>query len=176
MSSPAYTFEIHKHGILVRGALPVDDFGIIVNMGAKKGFDLVDAGISQALGATFAIVSKASGQAWKAEIDAAAKKAANPVDAWLLGTDQGLSSQSLRRAILGQEGPICLPLDSDDFGRCHRMLIVTGLRDRLADAAVTPAWAPYIAAWPTLEVAYMAGDRDGVYGQLQALGKVEVHP
>lgn len=174
MNDPEYTFEFHKHGILVRGALPISNLGIVVSMGEKKGFNLVDAGISQALGATFAIVSKASGEAWRAEIDTAARKAINPVDAWLLGTDWGLSSQSLRRAILGKKGPIYTPFDSDDFGRCHRMLIATGLRDRLSDAARVPAWALYVAAWPTLETAFMAGDFDGVSMRLRAIrGEVE---
>ena len=68
----SYTITHHPHGIAVTGPIPLGDLDAISGLGGAHGYDRMDAGIAQAIGATFVVTSAAGSAAWRAEI--AAKK------------------------------------------------------------------------------------------------------
>ena len=55
-----------------------------------------------------------------------------------------------------KHGALDIPYDSDDFGRCYRLLkAVPEWRGRLSEvAAVLPKWAPLVERWDELEDLY----------------------
>lgn len=83
---------------------------------------------------------------------------------WILGDDTGLSSLTIWAVMTGCTASLRAPrppLDTYDFGRCHRLLTaVPGWRDRLNEVATCfPTWKPLVAAWTELEDLYNRSDR-----------------
>lgn len=75
---------------------------------------------------------------------------------WLASGDTGISSETMFSAITGvpvQRNDV--PHDIGDFGRCHRMLKATNLRDQIGKVVEKfPSWTPYIDCWIELENLY----------------------
>lgn len=82
--------------------------------------------------------------------------------AWAVGDDTGASSMAIWSTLTGipcWDSVGATPMDSGDFGRCHRLLLaVPEWRARLGEvAAAHPAWAPLVADWDTLATLYVSG-------------------
>jgi hypothetical protein len=85
-------------------------------------------------------------------------------DEWILlpgGTYVGSSSATIWAALTGKKMPFGwhpdVPLDPDDFRRCHQLLmLIPGWRARIAEVATRfPEWAPFVEAWDELERLYL---------------------
>lgn len=175
-----WTVERTEHGILLNGTIPAGHFKMIVQLAAAEGFTLMDAGISQALNATFAIVSEESGAKWRAEIEAGVQKRwSDPLIQWITGTDTGASSQTIFAVLSGrypteEHRRILLrcgastPRDPDDFGRCFRLLErFPEWRGRLDKVvAAYPDWAGLVACWSELEVLWREESPSGTAPKL----------
>lgn len=93
------------------------------------------------------------------EAIAAAKWA--PTDAerlsiWLNMHDYGASSRCIADVMCGNPSTNCYPHDPDDFGRCHRLLLLyPEWRARLDEmGAVNKGWAALVAKWDEIVLAY----------------------
>jgi hypothetical protein len=81
---------------------------------------------------------------------------------WIFGRDTGTSSKTIWAVMTGQkkvvEGPFdaSVPLDSDDFGRCHRLLLrFPEWRTRLQEVADEyPKWQTLVDEWDNLTAMY----------------------
>lgn len=167
----SYEVHHHRHGILIRGPIPVSDLAGLEQIAKERGFTYLDAGICQALGGSFCFVSKASGPLWRAEIEASLTHR-EPVKRWLAGPDTGASSTYLCRLLAGLgTGDVAVPYDAADFGRCVRMLDATGLRGELEKASAVPSWAPIVKEWVTLENMYAAQHFGAIRDTLRMLGR-----
>jgi hypothetical protein len=157
------------HGTLVFGPLPVLDLPALQRLARSRGYTILDLGIAAALDATMAFTSRRKSKLWRAEVDAAARKAAGDDTelAWTLGTDTGTSAMTillvLGESVAARERVACrlgdhpgTPHDADDLGRCIRLLdLFPAWRGRLVEvAAAHPAWAPLVGAWDELAALY----------------------
>ncbi len=80
--------------------------------------------------------------------------------AWVVGGDTGTSSQTIWSVMVGvKHDRPWTPLDSDDFGRCYRLLeLVPEWRKRLPEvAALHPDWKPLVREWDRLTSLYEKG-------------------
>jgi hypothetical protein len=104
-------------------------------------------------------------EAWRAELDAKAEKLGG-FDAWLYGTDTGVSSEVIFRVLTGRSDMIRsrdLPSDCGDLGRCLRLVDRFGWADRLGEVAVFDArWRPFVTWWVELVRLYDARDWKGL--------------
>lgn len=82
-----------------------------------------------------------------------------PVE-WLLGNDTGISSKTICAVMTGSalRDPFnsSVPHDSDDFGRCYRLLKhFPEWRLRLPEIGfIYPLWQPLVMAWDELTALY----------------------
>ncbi len=173
MSADSYKVEQHPHGVLIFGGMPASDFTALVAAWKEHGLTIVDDGISSALGASWCVTSPEGSKLWRAEVDAKATASSdgNREVEWLLGTDTGLSSVTLlwafgksrlavdgaRNRLRGSHGNP--PGDTDDFGRCYRLLSIfpewrAGLLDITFPCRLSADWRPLRSAWPELEYLY----------------------
>lgn len=151
------TYEVTEHpdAIIVRGSLPVSALASLTERAEALGLHGLYPGIAQALHASFVIASPEGAARLQAEIDA--KNAGmDAITRWRRGTGTGLSSIALLNALEGRGSALHHPHDPADFGRCHRMLAATGLRDRLPEVRdILPRpWPALIDAWGQLEALY----------------------
>ncbi len=82
---------------------------------------------------------------------------------WIGGGDTGMSSKTIWRVMTGYASNAAdTPSDRGDFGRCHRLLkLMPEWRERLAEVSSAHAmWAPFVEAWPRLELLYEGEGRD----------------
>lgn len=92
---------------------------------------------------------------------------------WAVGRDTGASSQAIMQTMT--DGPprdgYCYPHDSDDFGRCYRLLaIIPEWRPRIGEMAnVGREWAALAERWDDLEALYQAQKHDDLYKLIQKL-------
>ena len=83
---------------------------------------------------------------------------------WFASSDTGMSSKAIALYLSGGVATHATPLDSSDFGRCHRLLIHMGWQDRIGEMAkVSNRWAVLTEIWPALTAAYDADDHKEVY-------------
>lgn len=190
--APSASYEVRRmpHGVAVFGPVPVDDFVGLARGWGERGWTLLDASISRAIGATLAAGSPESLRLWRAEIEeqATAKAGDDPELAWALGTDVGASAAAIAWVLAGSsparqrvhrdlrrddEGEVIrdspvVPSDGDDAGRCVRLLDrFPEWRGRLGEVAkIFPWWRPYVARWGEIEAVYReeiaAGDGEGM--------------
>jgi hypothetical protein len=171
----SFVVEERPRGILIFGSLPVDEFAALAKAWTKRGWDLLDTGVASALGAAFAVTSKADSKAWRAEIEAdlARRYDGKPELAWLLGTDTGFSSLEIFYTLAadetarggaearlkrgsGSSGFGNPPQDPDDVGRCVRLLDrFPAWRGRLREVSEAyDRWRLFVPAWDELEALY----------------------
>lgn len=192
----SYTVEHYQYGMVIRGPLPIDDFGALTEAAKKRGFDILDAGIGAHLGGTaetnsvMVLASKESSAAWRAEIEQGLrdKYPDEPELQWVYGCDTGTSSltifltlKSTKRFLPWEHMPPHqdflpgVPHDPDDFGRCYRLLeLFPEWRERLAEvAAKYPMWQPFVVAWPGMEALWReespSGECPKLYEVLKAI-------
>lgn len=85
---------------------------------------------------------------------------------WLAGDDTGVSSLTIYSVMTGvRVRHTGVPLDADDFGRCHRLLgLFPEWRARLGEVAARyPEWRGLVDAWGDLESLHEQGDEQGLY-------------
>lgn len=173
MSEPTYTIEEHEHGLIVRGPVPVSKLLDLGDQAAAKGWSLLAPGIAMAISdpegprVSMVLVSRESGEAWRAELRAAAQEAlgSDPVMAWLHGPDMGTSSlvittvlgtpeqRRLARLRLGPFEEKEHPRDPADLGRCLDLLRIApaGWLERLDEVAgLSRQWSALVAIWDEL--------------------------
>ena len=154
------TVEFHPDALIVRGYIPVDGlFSALVSYAEVYGWDLMDIGLGQAIGATLVATNAAGSARLRAEHEAGITDT-DPVTRWLRGVDTGVSSRTMVEAMVGshvchQERPD-VPHDPADLGRCIRLLeACPHLRPRLHLVAERfPEGVPYIEHWEELEALY----------------------
>ena len=97
------------------------------------------------------------------------------IHAWLKSDDRGLSSIYLASMLFPDSVPesdrrLFHPSDADDFGRCHRMLVVTGASERVRDLKpLCPKWAKLIENWDKLTTLYLKELEEGKPQKFQTL-------
>ncbi|MFO1080834.1 MAG: DUF2312 domain-containing protein [Reyranellaceae bacterium] len=81
---------------------------------------------------------------------------------WAASSDTGASSKAILGVMTGAppKGWYCYPSDSDDFGRCARLLeAVPEWRPRIGEmVAVGPEWGAIAGAWDELDAMHKAGE------------------
>lgn len=89
---------------------------------------------------------------------------------WIAGRDIGISSKTIWAVMMGVEsgsGPLGsdVPHDSDDFGRCYRLLqLIPEWRARLSEVAARhPQWRGVVANWDTLTQLYEEDRHEEIY-------------
>lgn len=183
-----HVVEKHRYGRVIRGVIPYDDFLALCTQWQKEGFDVVASGISSALCATFAVSRQEDVPKWEAEINQNLEKkySGNAELIWFHGTDTGVSSATIFSVLASQDfvrdavKAQCrfspdVPHDSDDFGRCHRLLErFPAWRERLPEVAEAhQAWKPFIEQWPELTALYLeefpTGRCPKLYDRIQEL-------
>lgn len=173
-----YSFEIHKHGMSVKGPIPMGHFSHVAAIAAEHGWEYMDGGIAEALGATFVACSKESRAKWREELDAKAERdnSANPLLAWRHGTDVGMSAATIANAMGGT--PLMswggsVPHDADDFGRCVRLCrrFEWSAADLVKVAERFEAWKPIIECWDELVEDFDQGDYRKVTQRLRDINE-----
>jgi hypothetical protein len=99
---------------------------------------------------------------------------------WLTNGDTGLSSKSMLYILSDRKYAfqktfekfgLCLPNDSDDFGRCYRLIkLIPELKenfDKLSD--VSPNWELFVDNWEKLSHLYENNEHDKVYNLLDII-------
>jgi len=150
------TMEVTDNGLVIKGAIPIDQMSKISKMADALGFGLVDAGAAQALGATLVITNQQGSQIIRDEIEKR-NSGKSAEDAWLFGADTGMSSKSIFGVMTGKPvGEGSFPWDPDDFGRCYRLLAkFPGWRSRLSEVSQKyPAWSGLVENWDELTALY----------------------
>lgn len=79
---------------------------------------------------------------------------------WVMGSDTGVSSRTIWAAMMGADMPDWrsgVPVDVDDFGRCHRLLAqFPEWRARMPEVAARfPLWAGIVREWDELTAMYV---------------------
>ena len=99
---------------------------------------------------------------------------------WRNGDDTGVSSIAIWAVMVGVDagGHTDPPRDSDDFGRCFRLLKqFPRWKSRLGEVALRWFhWRAVVARWGDLEKLYVGEDWNGVYELLHAPAKPEKDP
>ena len=159
------TFAIRDDGLgfFIFGRLPFDSLKFIANYADKRfgGESIINSGIADAVGATMAITSKENVVPWMKKLGVGP---GNTTD-WLKSCDTGRSSKTLYSVLnanpgaLSSSGP-SIPLDSDDFGRCYRLMKShPEWRPRMSEVADRfPVWTPIVEKWDQLVTAFEAGE------------------
>lgn len=90
---------------------------------------------------------------------------------WMARGDKGSSSEAIWTVMMGArpKSRFCYPSDTDDFGRCHRLLsCIPEWRERITEMRdVGPQWAALASAWPELTALYEAQKHDELYSRMQ---------
>jgi hypothetical protein len=85
---------------------------------------------------------------------------------WLMGRDTGISSRTIYSVMMNQvpsfpvvQGYYNVPHDPDDFGRCHRLLVLfPEWRQRLPEVVDRfPEWGPMVREWDQLTKMFTTG-------------------
>lgn len=92
------------------------------------------------------------------------KKHESKAHQWIVDNDTGTSSKTIWAVMMGviTKPTHCgctkydVPHDADDFGRCHRLLVlIPEWRKRIAEVGtLLPAWLPIVREWDKLENMY----------------------
>lgn len=165
-----YTMEVNQNGFVIRGPLPLDDMSAIVRLAKKNGFTQIDAGVAQALRASFVITNVAGSKAMRSAVTEA-NAGLSKEDRWLHGSERGMSSETIFGIMTGKPvGEGSIPLDPDDFGRCYRLLeLFPEWRPRLHEvAAKYPEWSGLVACWPDLTALFEAKKYRELYDVMKA--------
>lgn len=169
---PRYTIERWPHGWTISSTghspgIPMDALGECLPMFPKKAH--MDAGIAHHLqscehpNVVICITTPAEGIKWRAHIET---KLANhaPEPRWWHGLDVGKSSAAIfscfstyQPATAASFAAGAVPSDSDDLGRCIRLLnLFPAWRENLQRVALVypnTRWPQIIARWSELEAA-----------------------
>lgn len=175
--SAEYEIERHPHGWLLcappgQRGIRADAFVESAALFPKKA--IINPGIAHHFNASgygkhviFAVATQVESDAWEKEI-AYQLDPLSPQVRWWRGTDVGQSSAALFHVFCDESLKWCsnemgcsaTPSDADDFGRCHRLLVLfPEWRSRLVEVAMkypNTAWPKIVARWSELETAHEA--------------------
>lgn len=94
---------------------------------------------------------------------------------WIRGNDTGMSSKEIWSVLMGKKKPsevVNYPHDSDDFGRCHRLLNnIPEWRPRIVEMKDSPVWAQLVDNWDELESLYVQNNHQDLYRRLEELNR-----
>ncbi len=173
----SYTVTREPLGVVITGSIPVTALVALMKDWHNEGLSVIDSGVASSIGASMVVTSPEGSTAWRAEI--AARNSHLDAEArWLGGTDRGMSSETIFRALASEHAGRSLasvrsrPYDDDDFGRCHRLIeAMPGWRERLDEVATKfPEWSGLVAAWPELTALHVARDHHRVYRRITEIG------
>ncbi len=157
----AYSVLHTPHGMIVWGSVPVEDISFIFGNFVNNFPDsVIDFGLPSFYKCTMVVCrDRTSLRRWRAEVDLVldAKYGHNPEERWLYGIDTGLSSICIFNYMKGYaNADIHVPHDSDDFGRCYRLLdIIPDWRTRMPEMGRHYSqWKPFTDCWSELESYY----------------------
>lgn len=191
--NPEYILERHAHGWLIkavplRRGVPMTCLQEVLPMMPRDA--VIDAGIAGATRSAFAIATPSEAKAWREEIEKSLEGISHPGLRWLRGCDVGMSALTIflalihhpafeaeadQRYIKGQEFKGTTPKDSDDFGRCYRLLQRTpAWESQLAEvAAMCPQtkWSAIVPEWPKLKALFEAGKAKELTEELRRLNQ-----
>lgn len=97
---------------------------------------------------------------------------------WIAGNDTGISSRTIWSVMMGvveddrkDSWDYDPPSDSDDFGRCYRLLVlVPEWRERLPEVGeIFPKWRPLIRNWDNLTGMYERGEHREISHLIKSL-------
>jgi len=180
-----YTIEVYPLGIAVvpaygKGGVPMDALSQAIRLLDEKKKAGMDTGISSALEAVFVIGKNENLDKWRKQITDQIALGNTPKDLqWIRGVDTGSSSITLfvhltsndqaksepAACRVRERGEKYHPFDSDDFGRCLRMIEFMDWRGRIpAAASISKEWENIVVRWDELAVLYKAGKLDEVTG------------
>lgn len=155
------SYSVSRQGncILVRGAIPMDDFCALAGL---RPTDVVSVHLGRLAGATFAWGAPADVDALVAKLTAQADVAGlTPLQRWLAIGQRGASSDAIvtrLRCVQVSGDPKAHPCDVGDFARCVRLLDeVPDLQvdlGRMAD--LSPVWAALVFWWPALTELFLS--------------------
>jgi|OM-RGC.v1.033092513 hypothetical protein len=63
-----YTVEYAPLGVIVRGAVPLNEVGTMLGQLAYEGYEVVDALLADRLGATFVLATRENSAAWRRQL------------------------------------------------------------------------------------------------------------
>lgn len=184
MNSPLYSIEVWPHGWTISGPgarVPIRALNDSLPLFKKAEMDF---GLARSLrvnghpDTVFAVGNPSKLAKWRKEI-ADGNAHLYPEAQWWLGSDVGLASSAIfavfstvhRMAARDYSGG-AVPRDSDDFGRCTRLLaLFPGWRARLSEVATAypeTKWPALVARWSHLEAAPDDITRDQLIDSLTA--------
>ena len=181
----SYTIEVHPHGRLVMGPIPISDFAVLSKLVSDKG--VIHSGVANYYGASLAMGEPDEMQMWEAEIEASLKDFQPPESRFIHGTHVGVSSKTII-AVLSKDRDVLNavqhsqtqfrpdhPYDASDFGRCHYLLtLLPEWVERLGEVAAKypeTKWAALVPAWPELTMLHNAGKRTELGDRIRELIK-----
>ncbi len=121
-----YRVVQNRYGIAIYGSVPIGNFNVLCkHWGKEDGFKFLRSDVADVLGASAAVVrNEADASAWLKELGI---RLDHPD--WLKTGDCGISSKTIYATFTGQwhilrrgMDDAAPPSDSDDFGRCYRLL------------------------------------------------------
>ena len=180
MSTAQYRIEKHQYGWLIFGdKIPVNEYAELCKLAGDG--SVISPGIASAMKAHTALcANNQDEQAWRDEIEASLTAHGmiyTPLT-WLNGTDTGLSSRAIYAVMMDCVNSFGrrygdTPSDSDDFGRCYRLLQkfpdwIPRLPE-VAKAYPKTAWPAIVDVWDKLTEWYEAKNTDAIYELLNTI-------
>lgn len=100
--------------------------------------------------------------------------------AWIVGSDTGTSSKTIWAVMMGvvttpatcgEHNDYDVPLDVDDFSRCHQLFeLIPSWRERIGlIGEMLPKWRPFVANWSALSELYLQDKYRELYKRLSSL-------
>ncbi len=162
----SYTVTQCKYGVYITGSVPVNEVTALMQAWSKVGYKWIAPGISQALGASFAITNDVERWSKAIEAEVAEKYPNNPAAQWFHGPYTGASSMALFSVLCDDltlaplaaaKGNNGLPSDADDFTRLYRVVNLKPewlLRFKTEIPVKLPRWEPMVREWEVLSALY----------------------
>ena len=89
---------------------------------------------------------------------------------WFAGHDTGMSSEAIALFLSAGVAVGRVPSDSQDFGRCHRLLKHMGWESRIGEMSEASGhWSALVEIWPELTAAYEAKEYELVYELIKSV-------
>jgi hypothetical protein len=152
-----YEVEMTKDAMIIRGEIPLCDMTALEALAKSRGFDLLDTGAAQSLGADIVMTNAEGSEKMRAGIKRL-HAGLSKQDQWLHSTDTGISSRAIFSVMTGTKERMLdrwgfgYPLDPDDFGRCYRLLnLFPEWKPRMGEMApISSEWRRLVENWSEL--------------------------
>ena len=164
--------KVHPYGLLVTGLVPLMEFGKLSkqarrHLKVKESALVLPLQLGRRLRGTVFTTAELADK-WTAELDLLPVPSVTGLkwlDTWIDRGEVGASSATIAEHLssakwsdMGMTGP-GKPMDSDDFGRCHKLLELArenghNWRERLFEFP-PPGWERLVEAWGQLTLWYV---------------------